>query len=249
MRRKTMPNGRATPTRFYMLFADTDVVASQHISSHERAVDDARKIPVDDLGSDPDSIQMPGDDYNIPHMIDVMRVAVVEPVGPVALDDPEAMQYTSADGWTVVSVEPLDGLLGPQAAHLKAAVARAERTLTWNPDPPEASEVYYGILNARYETGFRRSRQCEDAAEDALTKYGADGWWWANGWFCDYGPEMLALAARDLIDEATPWNQAAYDELTAPWVAAFGPIHPEDATAELPAAEKAQVPGDAPLDA
>lgn len=37
-----------------------------------------------------------------------------------------------------------------------------------------------------------------------------------------------ALVVRDLIDEATPWNQAAYDLLVAPWAAVIGPAHPDD---------------------
>jgi hypothetical protein len=37
-----------------------------------------------------------------------------------------------------------------------------------------------------------------------------------------------ALFARDLIDETTDWNQAAYDLLTGPWRRVIGPIHPDD---------------------
>ena len=37
-----------------------------------------------------------------------------------------------------------------------------------------------------------------------------------------------ALVVRDLIDEATEWNQAAYDLLTGPWRRVIGPIHPDD---------------------
>ena len=37
-----------------------------------------------------------------------------------------------------------------------------------------------------------------------------------------------ALAVRNLIDEATEWNQEAYDLLTGPWRRVIGPIHPDD---------------------
>jgi hypothetical protein len=36
---------------------------------------------------------------------------------------------------------------------------------------------------------------------------------------------------RDLIDEATDWNQAAYDLLTGPWASVIGPVHPDDVVA------------------
>lgn len=39
---------------------------------------------------------------------------------------------------------------------------------------------------------------------------------------------VCALFMRSLIDEATPWNQAAYDLLVAPWAAVIGPAHPDD---------------------
>ena len=38
----------------------------------------------------------------------------------------------------------------------------------------------------------------------------------------------VALVVRDLIDEATAWNQAAYDCLTGPWRRVIGPVHPDD---------------------
>ena len=37
-----------------------------------------------------------------------------------------------------------------------------------------------------------------------------------------------ALVVRDLIEEGTPWDQAAYDVLTGPWRRIIGPIHPDD---------------------
>lgn len=39
---------------------------------------------------------------------------------------------------------------------------------------------------------------------------------------------VLALLVRDLRDEDTAWNRAAYDLLTGPWRAVIGPVHPDD---------------------
>ena len=38
----------------------------------------------------------------------------------------------------------------------------------------------------------------------------------------------LALCIRDLINENTPWNQAAYDFYTGPWAKVVGKVHPDD---------------------
>jgi hypothetical protein len=45
---------------------------------------------------------------------------------------------------------------------------------------------------------------------------------------CGEWPGEGCLVARDLIDEATPWDQAAYDLLTGLWRRVIGPIHPDD---------------------
>ena len=45
---------------------------------------------------------------------------------------------------------------------------------------------------------------------------------WVGSWAAE------ALVVRDLIDEATSWNQAAYDVVTSPWRRVVGPIHPDD---------------------
>ena len=42
------------------------------------------------------------------------------------------------------------------------------------------------------------------------------------------GRAAVALVVRDLIDEDTPWNRAAYDVLTGPWRRVIGPVHPDD---------------------
>ena len=51
-----------------------------------------------------------------------------------------------------------------------------------------------------------------------------------RAWFVaqDASAAAEALVVRDLIDEATEWNQEAYDLLTGPWRRVIGPIHPDD---------------------
>ena len=49
-------------------------------------------------------------------------------------------------------------------------------------------------------------------------------------WFVaqDASAAAEALVVRDLIDEATEWNRAAYDLLTGPWRRTIGPVHSDD---------------------
>ncbi len=42
------------------------------------------------------------------------------------------------------------------------------------------------------------------------------------------GDAAVALASRDLVDGNTPWNQNAYDILTAQWRKVIGPVYPDD---------------------
>ena len=44
----------------------------------------------------------------------------------------------------------------------------------------------------------------------------------------DAADAAVALVVRDLIEEGTPWDQAAYDLLTGPWRRIIGPVHPDD---------------------
>jgi hypothetical protein len=63
----------------------------------------------------------------------------------------------------------------------------------------------------------------------ALDVAGADGFWWSSVGGCEYGTEIIALAARDLIGTTAAWTQEAYDLLTRPWAEASGqPAHPAD---------------------
>jgi hypothetical protein len=160
------------------------------------------------------------------------RLVRVAPRGRVQEYD-SGGPFEATQGWEVEAFEPFAGLLGPQAAHLTTAVTMAEEHLhgMWEDDASPAGR-YYTSVEAWYDTSVSASSRAKphsEAARDALTAAGADGWWWWNRAFGDtYGEEMLALAARDLLGTTPQWDQAAYDMLTGPWRAAFGPIHPKD---------------------
>ena len=63
------------------------------------------------------------------------------------------------------------------------------------------ARIYGEAVNARYDGPGSQmpEKAAEAAAVAALDAIGADGFWWRHSFSCQYGPEMLALAARDLI--------------------------------------------------
>lgn len=71
----------------------------------------------------------------------------------------------------------------------------------------------------------------ENSAKESLAAAGIT-FDWNTLRSCISGSEFLPLAARHLIDENTPWNQAAYDYLTQPWRTTIGALHPDDAPIE-----------------
>ncbi len=123
----------------------------------------------------------------------------------------------------------------PQAAQIDALIVRVDR-LTGD----ECDRLTEAAVRARFEAsaGAAAGDAAGDAARDAA--------WFAAGaaarvaagdaagdaardaaWFAA-GAAAGALVVRDLIDEATPWNRAAYDLLTGPWRRVIGPVHPDD---------------------
>jgi hypothetical protein len=141
------------------------------------------------------------------------------PAGPVTPDGPG--RWSCAAGWTVTGASAdLAPLLGPQAPAILSVLALAEEALT-DPGPSAAWDAYMIASGAVY-TG---AAAADAAARRALAQAGADAAWWDT---IGNGPEILALAARDLIGTAAGWTQAAYDLLTRPWAEAFGPAHPGD---------------------
>ncbi len=176
--------------------------------------DDPRRLnPIEIFDDDPDGHETATD------LVQNTTVALirVEPVGDASAD---GHLYT-ADAWTVAGVESsIDPVLGPQASRIRDVVALAEQVLRGDEDP--RALVYAKAVNERYEA----TKQHEKAAEAALSAISADGIYWTG---CEYGWELLALAARDLIGTTPGWTQEAYDALTEPWRLAMGlPAHPED---------------------
>jgi len=88
-------------------------------------------------------------------------------------------------------------------------------------DNPQAAQIDALIARAEQLTPVECDRLTE-AAAGAAARVAA---WFAAG---DAAWAAEALVARDLIDENTAWNQAAYDLLTGPWRRVVGSIHPAD---------------------
>ena len=126
----------------------------------------------------------------------------------------------------------------PQAAQIDALIARAEQ-LT----PVECDRLAAAAVRAQFAAaaGVAAGVAAGDAAGDAAR----DAAWFAArvaagaaarvaagvaardaAWFGSW--TVGALVVRDLIEEGTPWDRAAYDVLTGPWRRVIGPIHPDD---------------------
>lgn len=168
-----------------------------------------------------------------------VRVARVSPQGTVRphneyydegdaeVDDRTPLE--SDGGWVVEAFEPLTVVLGPQSEHVIAAVREGIRVLEDEEDEAVV-ETYNAVVNAQHDNpGTVTLHRTSDAAEQALSERGIDGYWWANCISCCWGDEILALAARDLIGTTPDWTQAAYDLLTLPWRSTLPQrLHPED---------------------
>ncbi len=111
-------------------------------------------------------------------------------------------------------------------------------------DNPQAAQIDALIERAARLTSVECDRLIEAwaAAGDAAWFAARDAAWFA-AWFAvrEAVREAVRVAAwfaardaagalvvRDLIEEAAPWNRAAYDVLTGPWRRTIGPIHPDD---------------------
>lgn len=178
---------------------------------------DPRQLPLTEIGKlrDLDAAELVG--ATEPHY-EQLRLATVTPVGEVRPSDYEPC--LDADGWLVATHEPIDAVLGPQAADLIAAITKMNAVYGIDDD---VTKTYDEAVEAQYGEGPWIAQGAADAAQDALDEAGADGHWWAARAFgCCWGEEMLALAARDLLGTLPGWDQAAYDLLVAPWRTAFG---------------------------
>jgi hypothetical protein len=156
-------------------------------------------------------------------------LAELSPLGPV--DDEEGIECP--DGWTVTSRTPdLSPVLGPQAAQILAAIKEAEITLTgWRDEADQARAAIENVYAAAVDEDYPQLEAARQAAVAALYQRGADGAWWNELGACQYGWEIVALAARDLTGTTPEWTPDAYDTLTRPWLTAFGrAVHPDDKT-------------------
>ena len=109
------------------------------------------------------------------------------------------------------------------------------------PQAEQLCNLAWFWLDGRY-TGHRSDRWSTNeiveaagahtAGTAALVESGLE-WGWNKSllkYTGDFtGLEFTALAARHLITEGTPWDQAAYDALTMPYRRTVGPLHPDDA--------------------
>jgi hypothetical protein len=165
-----------------------------------------------------------------------VRVVRVSPVGEVQphsefYSDPDRMPVTdhtpveAAVGWLVESIDPFETILGPQGNQVTTIIREAVRVIEDGADP-QIVRAYYQAIDA---AGFPELERAHRAADAALDDREVDTAWWRTCSGESWGWEVLALAARDLIDTAPGWTQAEYDTLTTPWRRAFPlPLHPDD---------------------
>ena len=101
----------------------------------------------------------------------------------------------------------------PQAAQIDALIERAGRLTDGEIKRLEAA--WDAAWAAAWDAAQLADRDVAfDAARDAAREAAREA--------------ARALVVRDLIEEGTPWDWAAYDVLTGPWRRVIGPIHPDD---------------------
>lgn len=208
---------------YYTLIHTDDLAAGAHLAG----LDEDGAPPV--IATDPRTLHpseiLELEDFDVAALVDgttpvPVRLARLVPAGPVtpqvwvSSDGEEVLHghFVQAPGWTVQAVEGLDGFLGPNAAHLTAAIRDAVTVLGDDDDEGTVRAAYDHAVNAMGEQhGSFAVWDMERAAEAALNAYGADGWWWGNAWSsCGSGFEILALAARDLIGTVPGWTPDTY---------------------------------------
>ncbi len=120
----------------------------------------------------------------------------------------------------------------PQAAQIDALIERAGRLTAVECERLVA--VRFAVRFAAWVAGRGAGRDAAVVAARVADWSAA----WEAAWFAARAAAWVAaraaataaaaLVVRDLIDEATPWNRAAYDLLTGPWRRVIGPVHPDD---------------------
>lgn len=171
---------------------------------------------------------------------EVIRIAQVTPLGEVR-PHPEfymggteitpGIMLEADDGWRIESFKPNHTILGDQGERAMQILNTLESAANEDDDRiahyRDALEADFGVIEEN-----------ADLAIVALEAVGADSYWWTNCTGSDeFGFEVVALAARDLIDHVEGWDQEAYDAIAAPYRVAFGePLHPEDTPVSVPVA-------------
>jgi hypothetical protein len=166
------------------------------------------------------------------------RLLRLQPDGTATENPADPGYFECLSGWIVTGAgSDLSPVLGPQAPQILAVIARAEQVIAAGGGPGWNTYVDTTDAAGGGDTAWAFDA-ADAAARGALAGIGADSWFWSTIGAGAYGPEVLALAARDLIGQAPGWTRDAYDLLTRPWSEAFGPAHPADAVPAAPAAAR-----------
>jgi hypothetical protein len=133
----------------------------------------------------------------------------------------------------------------PQAAQIDALIRRARRLTPVECDRLVAARAaaWFAAWDAAgaaardaagaaawFAARVAAGAAARDAAGAAAGAAARDAAWFAArvaAWFAARDAAR-ALVVRDLIEEATPWDWAAYDVLTGPWRRVIGSVHPDD---------------------
>lgn len=129
-------------TAYYMIaLGDAeigDAVAAEDAADHLITTEPRRLQPSESLDDADCAAFIASGEY---------RVAVLTPAGGVV---GIAHGFASCDdGWTVTGLESVDGILGPQAAQIRAAIATAEARLM-SDEVSDAEDAYDRAVNGQY---------------------------------------------------------------------------------------------------
>jgi hypothetical protein len=156
---------------------------------------------------------------------DTVVLARVSPLGAVRPDGDVQPGWTlEADqGWKIQSFEPTNRILGTWGQ--RAEQVFKEMLAAWRSEDSTIRDRYEAARGSKLDQ-FRHAK----AAEKALAALGGEKYFWSACVGQDqFGHEIAALAARDLIGRYDGWTLEAYEGIAAPYQAAFGEaLHPDD---------------------
>lgn len=147
-----------------------------------------------------------------------MALVQVSPVRTVesARIDGSGPEVIASNGWTVEAILSLDELLGPQSGAIREVVSSPlgvndessyDDELTRMQKYPEMDEVHADMASPD---------ELVARAVAALDAAGFDGSWWESQVGCVGGYELIALAARDLVDTTDGWCVHGFQQLMRP---------------------------------